>query len=325
MSEAEMATNLSKVMSRLRYLLRRQKAGEESTPANALRRAAERQIRAGSPALRRFLRHKLGMVSVGVLSLLVLMAIFAPLICRQGPYELELTERNAPPSREHILGCDNVGRDMWARLIYGARVSLSVGVFAVSISTVIAILVGGASGFFGGVVDMLVMRFTDIVMCFPFFLLIITLATMLKPSVINIILIIGLTGWTGMSRLVRAQILSVKEEDYVLAARSVGVPTGRILLRHVIPNALTPVLVSAPMRVAGAIMAEAGLSFLGVGVQDPMPSWGNMMTNALSLPILKDMPSRWLPPAVMLALITLSVNFAGDALRDALDPKTRPR
>jgi len=212
---------------------------------------------------------------------------------------------------------------MWARLIYGARVSLSVGVFAVSISTVIAILVGGASGFFGGVVDMLVMRFTDIMMCFPFFLLIITLATMLKPSVINIILIIGLTGWTGMSRLVRAQILSVKEEDYVLAARSVGVPTGRILFRHVIPNALTPVLVSAPMRVAGAIMAEAGLSFLGVGVQDPMPSWGNMMTNALSLPILKDMPSRWLPPAVLLALITLSVNFAGDALRDALDPKTR--
>ena len=286
----------------------------------ALRMAAEARS-ASNTAWGRFKRNPLAVVALVVMALLIGMAIFAPLLVIHPPGELDLSKFNAPPEKGHWLGYDSIGRDNWSRIVYGARVSMSVGVFSVAVYTAIALVVGSVAGFFGGPVDLIISRIVDIMMCFPFFLLILTVAAALKPSVYNIILLIGLLGWTGMSRLVRAQILSVKEMDFVLAAESVGVPTKRILMSHVMPNALTPVLVSAPMGVAGAIMAEAGLSFLGVGVQEPMPSWGAMMTFAMELPILQTMPWRWIPPALMLSLTTLSANFAADGLRDAMDPK----
>lgn len=269
---------------------------------------------------RRFLRHKLGLVGLAVLLVLGLMALFAPLIALHDPIEPDLRALNQPPSAGHILGTDSVGRDNWARLVYGARVSLSVGLVAVSIYISIGVVLGGLSGYFGGRVDMLIMRFTDVMMCFPSFMLIITVASSLPPSIYNIMIIIGIFGWTGICRLVRGQFLSLRAQDYVLAARAVGVRDRQIVFRHILPNAMAPVIVSATLGLAGAILTEAGLSFLGFGVQEPMPSWGSMVQLAMSLPVLENMPWRWMPPAGMIAITVLAVNFAGDALRDALDP-----
>ena len=283
----------------------------------------KRKLRSNATLWGRYRRNKLGMISLVVILILLLFAFFPRVFAQSDPFKPDFKLIDAGPMPGHWLGSDQIGRDTWARLVYGSRVSRGVGIASVLLYTIIGILVGSVSGFFGGAVDMIIQRIVDIMMCFPFFLLILTVASALKPSVYNIILIIGLLGWTGMSRLVRAQILSVSAQDFVLAARALGVKKGRILLRHVIPNALTPVLVSAPLGIAGAIMTEAGLSFLGLGVQDPMTSWGAMMTAAMSLPILTTMPWRWLPPAIMLSLTTLATNFAADALRDAFDPHSK--
>lgn len=271
---------------------------------------------------RRFLRHKLGLLGVGVLLLLSLMAVTAPVITFYDPYDPDLRAINQAPSAAHFLGTDSVGRDNWSRLVYGARVSLSVGLVAVSIYISIGVILGGLSGYFGGGVDMLIMRFTDVMMSFPTFMLIVTVASALPPSIYNIMIIIGIFGWTGICRLVRGQFLSLRERDFVLAARAMGVPNGRIVFRHILPNAMGPVIVAATLGLAGAILTEAGLSFLGFGVQEPMPSWGSMVQLAMSLPILENMPWRWVPPALMISITVLAVNFAGDAVRDALDPHT---
>ena len=274
----------------------------------------------GSRFVSRFLRHKMGMVGLGVILILALMAIFAPIVGLQDPNKIDLTVMRQPPSPDHIMGTDPIGRDAWARLVYGARVSLSVGLVAVGIYCTIGILLGGVAGYFGGWVDMVISRFTDIMMCFPSFMLIITVAIMLPPNIFNVMVIIGIFGWTGVSRLIRGQFLSLREQDFVMAARCGGVRSGRIVFRHILPNAIAPVVVAATMGLAGAIMTESGLSFLGLGVQEPQSSWGSMLQDAMSLPILETMPWLWLPPALAIAVTTLSVNFVGDALRDALDP-----
>ena len=224
------------------------------------------------------------------------------------------------PSPAHVLGTDPLGRDVWTRLAYGTRVSLAVGLVAVSIYTTIGVVLGGLAGYFGGRVDMVLSRFTDVMMCFPSFMLIVTVAVVLPPNIFNVMIIIGIFGWTGIMRHVRAQFLTLRERDFVLAARCVGVSSGRIVFRHILPNAIAPVVVAATMGLAGAIMTESALSFLGLGVQEPMSSWGSMLQDAMSLPILQTMPWLWLPSAVAIAITTLSVNFVGDALRDALDP-----
>lgn len=282
----------------------------EPSPRSAMRRF-----------IRRFRRHRLGVLGVGLLLALVMMAIFAPLVAGQDPYLANLRSVNTPPSPAHILGTDAIGRDTWARLVYGARVSLSVGLVAVAIYVTIGVILGGISGYFGGRVDMLIMRFTDVVMCFPSFMLIITVAAILPPNIFNIMVIIGIFGWTGVCRLVRGQFLSLRETDFVLAARAVGVPSLRIVFSHIFPNTIAPVAVAATLGLSGAILAEAGLSFLGLGVQEPMSSWGSMLQTAMALPILQHMPWRWLPPAIAISLTVLAVNFAGDGLRDALDPR----
>lgn len=271
--------------------------------------------------IRRFRRHRLGLIGVGILFVLVLAAIFAPFVAGQDPLRADLRSVDNLPSAKHLLGTDPVGRDTWARLIFGSRVSLSVGLVAVAIYVTIGVILGGLSGYFGGRTDMLIMRFTDVVMCFPSFMLIITVASILPPNIFNIMIIIGIFGWTGVCRLVRGQFLSLRETDFVLAAQAVGVPSRRIVFRHIFPNAIAPVAVAATLGLSGAILAEAGLSFLGLGVQEPMSSWGSMLQTAMSLPILQTMPWRWLPPALAISLTVLAVNFAGDGLRDALDPR----
>lgn len=270
---------------------------------------------------RRLFRHKLGMVGLVMLVLLVIAAIFAPLLAGIDPATMDLKMKNKPPSAEHILGTDAIGRDVWARLVFGARVSLSVGLVAVGIYTSIALILGSVSGYAGGHVDNVIMRFTDIIMCFPTFLLIITVASVLPPNIFNIMVIIGIFGWPGMTRLIRGQFLSLRGQDFVIAAVAVGVPTRRIIFRHILPNVVGPVVVAATLGLAGAILTESSLSFLGLGVQQPTPSWGQTLTTALQLPILENMPWRWLPSATAIAFAVLSMNFFGDALRDAFDPR----
>ena len=270
---------------------------------------------------RRLSRHRLGMIGLGMLVVLVIAAVFAPLVAGADPVIMDLKLKNQPPSAEHILGTDAIGRDVWARLVYGARVSLSVGLVAVGIYTSIALVLGSISGYLGGHVDNVIMRFTDIIMCFPTFLLIITVAAVLPPNIFNIMVIIGIFGWPGMTRLIRGQFLSLRGRDFVIAAVAIGVPTRRIIFRHILPNVVGPVVVAATLGLAGAILTESSLSFLGLGVQQPTPSWGQTLTTAMQLPILENLPWRWLPSAVAIAFAVLSMNFFGDALRDAFDPR----
>jgi peptide/nickel transport system permease protein len=256
-----------------------------------------------------------------MLLILVFAAVFAPVIAGIDPAAMDLKMKNKPPSAEHFLGTDAIGRDVWSRLVYGARVSLSVGLVAVGIYTSIALVLGSVSGYAGGHVDNLIMRFTDIIMCFPTFLLIITATSVLPPNIRNIMVIIGIFGWPGMTRLIRGQFLSLRGQDFVIAAVAMGVPAYRIIFRHILPNVVGPVVVAATLGLAGAILTESSLSFLGLGVQQPTPSWGQTLTTSLQLPILENLPWRWLPPAVAIAFSVLSMNFFGDALRDAFDPR----
>lgn len=273
-------------------------------------------------ARRRFLRHRLALLGLIILSGLILLAIFAPLVARYSPIELSLDEMGKPPSARHWLGTDTTGRDVWARIIYAGRVSLSVGLVAVSFSTLIGIVIGGSAGYAGGRLDMLLMRFTDMVMTFPSLVIIIAVAAALGPSIYNTMLVIGILTWPGTARLVRSQFLSLREQQFVQAARALGVPPFGIMVRHMLPNVVGSITVAATFGMANAILLEASLSFLGLGVQAPTPSWGNMLRDAQTLSILEGMVWLWLAPGLTIALAVVSINFIGDGLRDALDPRS---
>ena len=273
--------------------------------------------------VRRFSRHRLAVLGAGVILLLVLAALFAPVIAGQDPYYQDYSALKQPPSREHILGTDALGRDMWARLIYATRVSLSVGLVAVAIYTLIGTVLGAIAGYYGGKVDAVIMRFTDVVMCFPLLIIIITVVALVGPSLVNIMAVIGLIAWPSICRLVRGQFLSLREQEFITAANCLGVPSKRIIGSHLLPNCVGPITVAATFGMAGAILTEASLSFLGLGVPPPVPSWGQMLTEAQKLTILATMPWLWVPPGVMIALTVLCVNFVGDGMRDALDPQTQ--
>lgn len=270
---------------------------------------------------RRFTRHRLAMVSLGLLLMIGVTVLAAPLVTSYSPTKSSGSLESGP-SRTHLLGTDRLGRDIWARLVYGGRVSLSVGIVAVSISTAIALVLGTLSGYYGRWVDMLIMRVTDVMMVFPSLILVMVVVSLIGPSIYNVMAVIGFLSWTGTARLLRGQILSVREWDFVTAARCMGVPDRRIMFRHILPNALAPLLVAATFGVAGAILTEAGLSYLGLGVLPPAPSWGNMLNGAQSVRILESFWWLWLPPGMAIFVTVLSINFVGDGLRDALDPRT---
>jgi peptide/nickel transport system permease protein len=237
------------------------------------------------------------------------------------PSATSLAAKLAPPSLVHPFGTDQLGRDVLTRMLHGARVSLLVGFVAVGISVFLGILVGSLAGFFGGWVESLLMRFVDVVISFPSFFLILTVVALLKPSFWNVMIVIGLTGWTGTARFVRAEFLSLKERDFIQAAHALGAKSGRIIFFHMLPNALAPVLISATLGIAGAILTEAGLSFLGFGVQPPEPTWGNILAEGR----LYIFDAWWLTvfPGFAILFTVLAFNLFGEGLRDALDPRLK--
>ena len=269
----------------------------------------------------RFRRHKLALFGFIVLIILGASAVFAPWIAPADPNRTNIRALTQAPTRSHILGTDSAGRDVFSRLLHAGRVSLAVGLVAASISSVIGTAIGLTSGYFGGWIDSLLMRFTEYVMTIPTFFALIIMVSLLGPSVFNVMWVIGVLGWTGKARLVRGQVLQVREMDFIMAARAVGAKDRRLVVIHILPNVIPFVIVAATLTVAGAIITEASLSFLGLGVKIPVATWGNMMTAAQSLTILKSQPWLWVPPGVVIALTVIAVNFLGDGLRDALDPR----
>lgn len=273
--------------------------------------------------VRRFVRHRLAMTGLVIFVVIALLAIFAPLVTRHNPEAVDLLARNQGPTWDHWFGTDRTGRDTFARVIYAGRVSLAVGVVAVAISIVIAVVLGATAGFFGGRIDNVIMRFTDVMMTFPPVVIILTVSAIAGPGVRNTMLVIGLLNWPIPCRLVRAKFLAVRQMEYVTAARALGVPTNRIVRRHALPNAIDVMIVYASLGVANAILLEAGMSFLGVGVQPPTPSWGNLLNVARNISVLEGFPWQWMPAGAAIVLTVLAVNFIGDGLRDALDPRMR--
>ena len=228
-----------------------------------------------------------------------------------------------PPSLQHPLGTDELGRDVLSRMIWGSRISLKVGFVAVGIAIFIGVIVGAVAGYYGGWVDAVLMRFVDMMLCFPAFFLILAVIAILEPSIYNIMAVIGLTSWMGVARLVRAEFLRIREMDFVKAARSIGASDFRIIFRHILPNAMSPVLVAATLGVAGAILTESALSFLGIGVQPPTPSWGNMLTAGKD-----NMEIAWwlsVFPGLAILVTVLGYNLLGEGLRDLLDPRLKER
>lgn len=293
-----------------------------TTAAQPIILAVDKPESLGSKAAKRFLRHKLAMFGLVVLLLLIFVSVAAPLLTPYSPIVLDLKAIRQPPSAQHWLGTDGTGRDILTRVLYAGRISLSVGLVSVSISMIIGIILGSIAGYKGGKVDMTLMRITDMFMTFPSLVIIITVAAAMGPSVYNAMLVIGLLTWPSIARLVRGQFLTLREQQFVRAARSIGVPSWEIAFKHVFPNTISSIAVAMTFGVASAILLEASLSFLGLGVQAPTPSWGNMLRDAQSLNILEGMPWIWLPPGLMIALAVLSINFIGDGLRDALDPRS---
>jgi peptide/nickel transport system permease protein len=249
-------------------------------------------------------------------------ALLAPLLAPQNPYKIG-DDFSAAPSREHLLGTDPLGRDVLSRLIYGSQVSVSVGIGAVALTTVLGILLGLESGYFGGVSDMIIMRIADVFMSFPSMLLIMIISSIAGPGLDRMILIMGILGWPSVARLVRGTVLSIKQQDYTKSAVALGFKPQRILFLHILPNALGPILVNATFGVARAILTESSLSFLGMGINPPTASWGNMLTDAQSLTTLTARPWLWVPPGLLILLSVLAFNFVGDGLRDALDPRSQ--
>ncbi|MDE0078728.1 MAG: ABC transporter permease [Caldilineaceae bacterium] len=283
-----------------------------------------RRVHSQSPtaqAWRRFRRHPLALAGLILFAIVLFATVAAPLIGRYDYAALNLQDKFQAPSAAHFLGTDRVGRDIWSRTLYGGRVSLAVGFAAASISTVIGVILGAVSGYYRGIADQVIMRFTDVVMTFPRVVIILTAAIYLGQSIASVIFLIGIFSWPGITRLVRGQVLSLREQQFVLASRSLGAGNRRVIVAHVLPNVVAPLLASVTFDVNGAILLEAGLSFLGVGIPLPTPSWGNMLETARSLDVLQDGPWIWVPPAVMILLTVLSINFIGDGLRDAIDPR----
>lgn len=249
----------------------------------------------------------------------ILVALFAPLIATHDPEMINTDLIFNSPNNIYYFGTDELGRDVYSRVVYGTRISIFVGFIAVGISTIIGVFLGLLAGFYGGIIDSFIMRFTDIMLSFPTFFLILAVIAFLNPSIINVMVVIGVTGWMGVARLVRAEVMSVKNREYIIAAQIQGLSQLKIMLKHILPNILSPVFVTATLGIAGAILIESSLSFLGLGVQPPTPSWGNILTEGQN-----NLTTAWwlsLFPGIAIVITALGYNLLGEGLRDYLDPK----
>ena len=275
----------------------------------------------GGDFRKRFLKNRMAVSGSVLVILLFLVSLLAPWIAPFDPNAIDLGNVLAPPSAGHPFGTDPLGRDVFSRMVWGAGISLKVGFVATGIAILIGTVLGALAGYYGRWVDAVIMRFVDIMLCFPTFFLILAVIALLEPSIWNIMAVIGLTGWMGVTRLVRADFIALRERDFVQAARAVGAGDGRIIFRHILPNAMASVLVTATLGVAGAILTESALSFLGIGVQPPTPSWGNILTAG------KDhIDIAWwlsLYPGLAILVTVLGYNLLGEGIRDTLDPRLR--
>ena len=260
--------------------------------------------------------NKLTIFGLGIVGFFIIIAIFAPMIAHYSPGQIDIENILTAPSSSHIFGTDSLGRDLFSRMVYGTRISLMVGFIAVGIAAVIGVAFGAIAGYYGKWVDAIIMRFIDIMLCFPTFFLILAVIALLEPSITNIMIIIGATSWMGIARLMRAEILSLKERDFIYAERAIGASDLRIITRHLIPNAIAPVLVSITLGIAGAILVESSLSFLGIGVQPPTPSWGNILSEGKAV-----MGAGWWMmffPGMAIFITVLGYNLLGEWIRERL-------
>ncbi len=276
-----------------------------------------------SDALVKFREHKLAVFGLGVLVALILTVTILPLVVKLDPYSSDPLSFGSAPGGTHILGTDAVGRDLLARMVHGGRTSLLVGLSSTVISLLIGVPLGVLAGYYRGWWETGVMRVADVFMSFPAMILILVLVAVVGPSIWSVTIVIGILGWTQFARLIYANVLSVREKEYIESAHAIGTTDLVIIAKYVLPNSFAPILIAMTFRTAQAIIMESSLSFLGMGVQPPMASWGNLMNEAQSISVLAGKPWIWAPPGIALVLIVLSINFFGDGVRDALDPKMR--
>jgi peptide/nickel transport system permease protein len=291
----------------------------EAEEESILAKQEEGQLRA---IAKRFFRNKAAVIGVTILVILYTIAIFAPQLAPQPLDFLDVAQRKIPPSPGHWLGTDHLGRDVLSRMIWGSRISLSVGFVAMGMSLVIGTIWGALAGYYGGSwIDIVMMRIAEAIDLIPVYFLLITVVSVIRPNIFNIMMIIGLTSWPGLAQIVRGQFLSLRERDYTQASRALGAKDARLIFRHILPNAAAPIIVSATLRIGGAILTESGLSFLGLGTQPPQVSWGQMLS--LGRAYLRDTPWVAMYPGLAILITVLAFNFVGDGLRDALDPKMK--
>ena len=277
-----------------------------------------------SQAMKKFLHNKKAMLGLAIVVLLVRAVLFIPLFKDMDPYTTDrLAGFNSKPSAAHPLGTDDVGRDLFARLLYGGRISLFVGIMSTIISVAIGIPLGLIAGYFRGPAESIIMRTADAFMSFPSMVLILVLVAVFGPSILTVTVVIGILGWTAIAKLIYGNVLSIREREYIQATKAVGMKTIPILFTEVLPNAIPPVWANISFRVAGAILTESSLSFLGMGVQTPQASWGNIIYAAQNLMVLTARPWVWIPPGLCIILVVVGFNFIGEGVRDALDPKTK--
>jgi len=286
----------------------------------AMEEAGQLKPAKGSRALRKLMANRLAMVGLVIFSVILLMSIFAPLLTAHDPQKINLRAMLQPPSWDHLMGTDRTGRDVFARILYGGRISILVGLGSALMAAVIGVGIGCYTGYKGGWIDTVALRVSEIFMSFPQIILVLLLVSIAGQSLMNLIIIFVLTGWAPMYRMARAKMLSLREEEYVQALRSFGVPTVKICYKHILPNALGPIMVNITLSTAMFILAEAGLSFLGLGVPLSVPTWGNILNVAQDLRVLQNNWWLWLPVGSVISLFVLSVNFIGDGLRDSTDP-----
>ena len=277
-------------------------------------------------SFQRFLKNKLAVTGIIVLTLIVLISIFAPFFTDFDPTKTDMMNVERSPSKEHILGTDSSGRDNFSRLVYGSRISLTIGLSAMLFTVIIGVVLGSISGYYGSIVDAIIMRATDIVLALPFIVLALTIIAIVPRVTVSVfVTVIALTTWPTLTRIIRGTFLTLREQEFVQGAKAIGASDMRIIRKHFLPNAVGPIIVNATLLMATMIIAESALSFIGMGIPQPTPTWGNMLTEAQNIRILRYHPEAWIPPGLCILITVLAINFIGDGLRDAFDPKSSNR